>query len=434
MAMEVHSLPPVLPFNQSSESQGRSSSGHSKTGQNKTPFNKFLEPGRKKLTSVESQRVLAVLQEAIKKLELVTLFQHAVDNLERYNVVLGTDLVGALREHQRLQDSMMMQLNRLEKLKEGAEEYCIDKEYAREPIDPKLERIGLGIQSSVRNTLRLFLANPTASQALRTESHIRDQASQELIQILSELKEFLLEMLLTSPLEQSEKIHYMQDMILRDQKNREMLSALEDELKVAILDRDTEISKKNDIIRQLKMSLHQLEKLSESQVKRTEQEAEKQQKSDCRSSEGKCATIQHELQHLRSQLSATISENREVELFLRKKKYKIETEIENWIQKYDTDMGEKQAELEKLEAEYTVEKAQLTEVQEKLNVLEVEYVQIMEERRLAKLRREEEERELANKNRAATVIQAHWKGYLVRQAMKSKKKKKGKGKGKKGKK
>lgn len=39
-------------------------------------------------------------------------------------------------------------------------------------------------------------------------------------------------------------------------------------------------------------------------------------------------------------------------------------------------------------------------------------------------------KELNIKTRAATCIQAYWKGYLVRSLYRSKKKKKGKGKGK----
>ncbi|OCU01642.1 dynein regulatory complex protein 10 [Xenopus laevis] len=441
MAMEVLSVPLRLSLPQPTESQSRTTSSQSKTDQSKVQIKiKMLEPGRKKLTSIETQRVVSVLDETIKKLELVSMFQHAVDNLERYKVVLGSELVGALREHQRLQDNMDIQLRRLhsKKSKEGEEEYSIvEHKDTMEQSNVNIGRIRQGIQSSVKNTLRLFLNNPPASKALRAEGQLRDPAYQELIQTMSELRGFLFELLLTSPLEQTEKMRYLQDITLRDKKNKDILSTLEEELKAVVLDRDTEISKKNEIIRHLKVSLHQLEKLSENQVKRIMQEAETQQKSDWRASEGKCSKIQQELQQLRSQLSVNISENREIELFMRKKKYKIETEIENWIQKYDADMGEKQDELEELEAEYTLEKAQLAEVQEKLAVMEEEYTQIMEERRLAKLRMEEEERELANKNRAATLIQAHWKGYLVRQSMKSKKKKKkgkGKGKGKKGKK
>ena len=32
-------------------------------------------------------------------------------------------------------------------------------------------------------------------------------------------------------------------------------------------------------------------------------------------------------------------------MFYVQRKYKIETEVENWIQKYDTDMGERQVRL-----------------------------------------------------------------------------------------
>ncbi|XP_073486480.1 LOW QUALITY PROTEIN: dynein regulatory complex protein 10 [Aquarana catesbeiana] len=394
---------------------------------------KMLEPGRKKLSSVETQRVVAALDETIKKLELVSLFQYAIENLERYSIVFGSELTGALREHHRLQVNMQRQLSHSSKElmeEKGQQGSLWGKTNMADTAHMNFTTLRQGVQSSVRNVLRLFLANPTASKALRSEGQVRDQASQKLIQSLSELRGFLFEMLLTSPLEQKERIHFLQEITLRDHKNREALSALEEELNAAILDRDTEIAKENEVIRQLKISIHQLEKNSESQAKRTLQEAEKQQKSDRRASEGKCAKLQQDLQQLRSQLTSAIAENREVELSLRKKKYKVETEIENWIQKYDADMGEKQTELEEIEAVYEEEKAQLAELKEKLSVFEVEYVQIMEERHQAQLKKEAEEKELARRNQAAAIIQAHWKGYQVRKAMKSKKKKKKKGKGK----
>lgn len=48
--------------------------------------------------------------------------------------------------------------------------------------------------------------------------------------------------------------------------------------------------------------------------------------------------------------------------------FKRETEVENWIQKYDHEMSEKQDELEALEEEYALETAQLKELNEKLGV------------------------------------------------------------------
>lgn len=46
-------------------------------------------------------------------------------------------------------------------------------------------------------------------------------------------------------------------------------------------------------------------------------------------------------------------------IFYFKRKYKIETEVENWISKYDQDMGEKQDEYEQIDEVYTKEKKQL---------------------------------------------------------------------------
>ena len=43
-------------------------------------------------------------------------------------------------------------------------------------------------------------------------------------------------------------------------------------------------------------------------------------------------------------------------------------ELENWIQKYDREMGEKQDELEQLQTEFTEESSELKELEEKLEV------------------------------------------------------------------
>lgn len=85
-------------------------------------------------------------------------------------------------------------------------------------------------------------------------------------------------------------------------------------------------------------------------------------------------------------------------------------------------------EYEEVDTIYTEEKAQLAQLKEIYTVLEQEYSQIKEERRIAQEKKERAERELAIMIRAATRIQAFWKGYLVRSLLKSKKKKKGKGK------
>lgn len=59
-----------------------------------------------------------------------------------------------------------------------------------------------------------------------------------------------------------------------------------------------------------------------------------------------------------------------------------------------------------------------------------EFAQIRAESEINSKKRVEAEREMVRMVRAATLIQAVWKGYLVRSMLKSRKKKRGKGKGK----
>jgi len=87
-----------------------------------------------------------------------------------------------------------------------------------------------------------------------------------------------------------------------------------------------------------------------------------------------------------------------------------------------------QDEFEEIDAIYTEEKKQLHELEERFNTLEKEYVSIMEERRLAREKREKAERELAMMVKAATTIQAFWRSYKVRKALKQRKNKRKKGK------
>ena len=90
-----------------------------------------------------------------------------------------------------------------------------------------------------------------------------------------------------------------------------------------------------------------------------------------------------------------------------------------------------QDEFDALDVVYTEEKKQLNELEERFKTLEKEYLQIVEERRIAKEKAEAAEKELNMKIRAARLIQSLWRAHKARKQLN--KKKKGK-KGKKGKK
>ena len=64
-----------------------------------------LEPARKKLTTIESQRIMAVLEEAIKRAEIVTALPYIIDNIDRFKVSLGSELVDGIKQHSRIQST-----------------------------------------------------------------------------------------------------------------------------------------------------------------------------------------------------------------------------------------------------------------------------------------------------------------------------------------
>ncbi|XP_051629336.1 dynein regulatory complex protein 10 isoform X3 [Manacus candei] len=196
-----------------------------------------------------------------------------------------------------------------------------------------------------------------------------------------------------------------------------------------------QMDRKDKMIEDLKTTMENLAKDRKAEIQQMKKEGAKQREEEVKAAQGRCARLQEDVQRLRVQFSALVEEHRASELLLRKRKCRTEEEIENWIQKYDTDMAAKQATFEAIHAVYTEEKAQLAQLMEKHALLLQEYSQIEEERKMLKQKEEEELQEQARRNRAATSIQAAWRGYVVRSFFKAKlKKARAKAKGKGGKK
>ncbi|XP_069651535.1 dynein regulatory complex protein 10 [Haliaeetus albicilla] len=387
---------------------------------------KALDPCQLKPDSMETERIITILDETIAKLEMSSLIPCIIDSLDRFADMLGPEITNNLIEHQKLS-------NEMEHLLASWEEEDTTRAEEQRGCLCLLEQ---RLKCSVRNVLRLLLANPLLCQALKYEARARESPAELFIKAFGEFRNFMLERLLTSPMEEEEKIKFMEDISLQIKKNAEAITALQAELAAAIRTREEEIHKKDNVIKDLKTSMQDLAKVCKAGIQQIKQEGEKQQKEELQASQARCARLQQDIQQLGAQLNALVLEHRASELALRKRKCRVETEIVNWIQKYDTDMGEKQAEYEDVNAAYTEEKAQLSLLMEKRAVLLQEYSQIEEERRICQEKKEQALKEFTTMTLAATRIQAFWRGYLVRSLFKSKrkKKKKKKGKGKKTKK
>nr|XP_044988841.1 dynein regulatory complex protein 10 isoform X2 [Jaculus jaculus] len=376
---------------------------------------KPLVPSKSKLNTIEAKRIVSVLDEAIHRVELVSLLSYLEFQPEALEGMLPEELARAMREHADLSQLLLESASSLQQEERQLHEEE-DADHARSRRD-RLQSIELHvsnlrplvqqIRDSTKNILRLLVNNPQASGLLQVQTAGRSAGAQRFLDSLVELRGFLFEKLLISPMEEREKAQFIQDISRRNNRNQEVIDALQGELTERVKSRDAEVEKENFVIHELKNHLHQVLKFSENSLLRTRKEAEKQQKTDFRVSQARQAKIQQEIQTLRSQYYNLVMENREVEQALRKDEF------------------------EDLDDIHKEEKLQLEELKQRHDVLVEEFAQIRTEHEINSKKRVEAEQELVRMVRAATLIQAVWKGYLVRSMLRSKKKRgKGKGKGK----
>ncbi|KAM9526948.1 dynein regulatory complex protein 10 isoform 2-T2 [Guaruba guarouba] len=358
---------------------------------------KMLDPHQLKPDSMETERIMNALDETAAKLEMSSLIPHVIDSLDRFADTLGPEITKNLLELQKL--SMEMECL----LASSGEETTTRAEEQRSQLCFLEQRL----KCSVRNVLRLFLANPSLPQALKPKAGVGDSPPEVFVRAFGVFRDFMRERLLTSPVEEEGKIQFVEDISLQIKTHTEAITALQAKLAAAIQTREDEISKKDNIIKDLKTRIQDLATDSKVSFQRIKEEGDKQQEVELQASQSRCAGLQQDIEQLQRQLTVLVGEHRASELALRK------------------------AEYEEVDAAYAEEKAQLSLLTEKHALLLQEYTQIEEERKMLREKEEEALKELITKNHAAARIQALWRGYLVRCLYKPKKKK---GKGKKGKK
>jgi len=399
------------------------------------PALRILEPARTKLVAIDTQRLMWVVDECIAHHELVTslllvLFQKKNDRLfETFKKTVGLQLAVAL------EDFKMLNTN-------------LEKAYTRKD-DMLLESLEAQMCEKCQDILRIFKTNESAVKTaisyiptnLAIPGGRKFHQPKKMIRSLKELRQMLFDRLLTTPIEVKERIRYLRKVEESDNANNISIKKLEQQLADAVKIKDEELHEKNEKIRRLKNDLHQIEQFTTESMKNTKRESEKRKEADLKDSNGKVEGLKHDLQLASNVYEKMLQQHRDSEKKLRQKKYKIETEVENWITKYDLEMNEKQDEYEDIDIVYTEEKKRLNELEEKFKVLSEEHDKILVERKAKKDEEDKKEQDKMAKVEAATLIQAHFRAFKLKKVFKAEatkkaakaNKKKGKGKKKKGK-
>ncbi|KAJ3088216.1 hypothetical protein HK102_009268 [Quaeritorhiza haematococci] len=373
-------------------------------------------PSSLKLSNVEAQRIMSVLSEAEKKVHIIGLLPDVIDR--RAASVFPAETMTIMTEYRQLEQKYKA----LWEMRENG-----DKSESPERIAMELKDAGRQLRITTRSLHRHFLNNSNALSKLRYLKSTKSPAISQFETLLHEVKMLIYERLKTTVEEEKMKQDQLSVIISKEQKTSQEVKSLQEELEKATRERISEVSKKNEIIKRLKEELRDIKQQAEETTKRLETRSKQKEDLDLQQFKQKEVALKQEIANLGVQLADITVKHRDEEAQLRKKKFKIESEVENWIHKYDQDMEEKQNEIEDVMAIFTEEKAQLDELQSRYRALQREYEKIMDERRAAEEAKKEQERLIQKMHAAATKIQALYRGHIVRKEM-AKKKKDGKGK------
>jgi len=383
-----------------------------------------LTPARKRLATVDAERIIAVVDLTIKKLELLAVISQ--------------------EEFPRTKEELQL-------FPEGlANVFLSHDDHAERYLDSKEGNSKTDLKNSTRGLLRKILGDARDVPGLLTsaaEVPDGDEGLELLIQSMRSLRKLLFERLLTTVDEERRRQEYLAGLIAREQESNEDIAKLQAQVQAVQDDRNAEVDKRERVIERVVKDLDAYALHGEAVARRVQKDAQKRIDKNNTAASTKIKELTVEINGQKaSKDDAEVKEikGREVELAekrasnkakendLRKRKQRAETNIDRLIDEYDASMMEKQKEIDDINDLYKNEKVQLSELQEQFKKLEVEYDVIMDERRNDRERREQAANELAKMVRGALLIQRFWRSYKACRAAK-KAAKKGKG-GKKGKK
>ncbi|XP_002154128.2 dynein regulatory complex protein 9 isoform X1 [Hydra vulgaris] len=367
-----------------------------------------------KLTPLEAIHVVSALEDCVDQLFVLNSVIAGKPEINQEKV----DTLTRLLEQRKLLEAQYVELISPEKSQD---------EYLENELTKKIHKNTL----EINKFMRINKSHEDSGQKIHKDLHfVLNVLESTLLEVKSQHTFNSLVEIVEKEKENKKKI---QDVISKEEESRKRLKQLQKAVIDTKKEQEIELENKNELIANLKDKLQEIKAKTNMEVRYLKKDAEV--RLACFQKKSKIAEqdLRNELATLNRQVEDESRCNVEIETFLRLQHTLLEEKVEYWMNKYDTDVENKQLELDNLKQ---TKLADLTRLQE-LTETFFEYSKVIEEDRLEKEAQLEKEKLELKEKIACSKIQAWWRGIMVRQQLgpfKPKKKKKGtKGK-KKGKK
>lgn len=234
---------------------------------------RILAPAQKKLSTVESQRILAVMDEATKRLECALVLPFLADSLHRFSVSLGSELVAMIEEYHKLvgEYNQLFELLESQGTKVGASsdmnlrtssgssirsdggagrairlEPLLERTAEdRENVEEHFHQIRHQLKHCVKSILRALNKDPATTSILQAAAKERSRSSSQLLESMGSLCGVVNETLLTTRVEEVKREEHLQKVAERQQSAEEQIRRLEHELEEALQQKNEEVSEGN---------------------------------------------------------------------------------------------------------------------------------------------------------------------------------------------
>ncbi|KAM4771321.1 dynein regulatory complex protein 9-like isoform 3-T3 [Rhinophrynus dorsalis] len=316
----------------------------------------------------------------------------------------------------------------------------LDIQLTSPPLSNKLLELNKQVQETsgklkLRNEqfTRAVRQSPLTSDNLRKVQADRQFAADVITNMLAELETSgSFQSLQQAVAREKERKTNFYNTIVREEEGRRKIKSLQKQLQDVRKEKEVEIQSRSELIAHLKDQLQDMKAKTSMEGKYVKKDTELQ----VSQTQTKCSIaetdLQTEIQNVKVKMDEEIRVHVEIENFLRQHQQELEEKLEYWMEKYDKDTEEKQAELNSLKAS----RANDLILFQELALQYKEYEKVIIEDRLEKEKllkqKKQEKLELAS----VIKLQAWWRGMMVRKGLgpyKKTKSKKGKDKGKKGK-
>ncbi|GBG30592.1 IQ domain-containing protein D [Hondaea fermentalgiana] len=242
----------------------------------------------------------------------------------------------------------------------------------------------------------------------------KEVTSEVLADWLGGLRNVVFKALTTTVEEEHAEKELLQSVSSRKHEAEEDRSTLESELAIARRNRNRMVSELDAHVRKLETELREIKHAADEEEAQLELEISTKRKALDDEHAQICETLRTEEKKLNEELAKLTTEMEEKETSLGKKKNKAQAEVNGQIDRFDTDLGAKRDELERLRAQFDAESAKLDKLEDHFARVDAENARIAEEEaKWAEYMYEQTAQERARDHGAASV-QKLFRGYVAR--------------------